>query len=78
MQTDCKQFLRIGKIRALNGCTRRLFRAATRHNHKTSGIKKAHVGNDQEKAQSERNSQPKTEVGKTKLTIRYFYLENIS
>ena len=38
------------------------------------------VGNDQEKAQSERNSHsaPKTEVGKTKLTIRYLYLENIS
>ena len=34
IQTDCKQSLRIGKIRALNGCTGRLFRAATRHNHK--------------------------------------------
>ena len=30
------------------------------------------VGNDQEKAQSERNSHSKTEVGKkTELTIRY-------
>ena len=40
IQTDCKQSLRIGKIRALNGCTRRLFRAATRHNHKNSDIKR--------------------------------------
>ena len=40
VQTDCKQSLRIGKIRALNGCTGRLFRAATRHNHKNSDIKR--------------------------------------
>ena len=40
IQTDCKQSLRIGKIRALNGCTGRLFRAATRHNHKNSDIKR--------------------------------------
>ena len=36
IQTDCKQSLRIGKIRALNGCTGRVFRAATWHNHKNS------------------------------------------
>ena len=35
IQTDCKQSLRIGKIRALNGCTGRLFRAATRHNRES-------------------------------------------
>ena len=40
VQTDCKQSLRIGKIRALNGCTGRLFRAATRHNHKNSELKR--------------------------------------
>ena len=41
--------------------------------------RKVQVGNDQEKAQSERNSHQKTEVGKTKLTIKNFnYLENIS
>ena len=40
--------------------------------------KKVQVGNDQEKVQSERNSHSKTEVGKTKLTIRYLYIENIS
>ena len=56
IQTDCKQSLRIGKIRALNGCTGRLFRAATRHNHKNSDIKKVQVGKDQEKAQSEKDS----------------------
>ena len=38
IQTDCKQSLRIGKIRALNGCTGRLFRTATRHNHKKEGF----------------------------------------
>ena len=40
--------------------------------------KKVQVGNDQENAQSERNSHSKTEVGKSKLTIRYLYFENIS
>ena len=40
-------------------------------------VKKIQVGNYQENAQSERNSTPKSEVGKTKLTIRYLYLENI-
>ena len=39
---------------------------------------KVQVGNDQEKAQSEKASHSKTEVGKTKLTIRYLYSENIS
>ena len=39
--------------------------------------KELQVGNDQEKAQSERNSHSKTEVGKPKLTIGYIYLENI-
>ena len=38
------------------------------------------VGNDQEKAQSEKDSQSKNRGGKklTKLTIRYLYHENIS
>ena len=36
------------------------------------------IGNDQEKAQSERNSYSKNRGGKNKLTIRYLYLENIS
>ena len=41
--------------------------------------KKVLAGNDQEKAQSEINSHSKTnEVGKSKLTIKYLYLENIS
>ena len=38
---------------------------------------KVQVGNYQEKAQSEIPT-PKTDVRKTKLTIRYLYLENIS
>ena len=36
------------------------------------------VGNDQEKAQSERNSHSKNRGGKTTLAIRYLYLENLS
>ena len=63
IQTDCKQSLRIGKIRALNGCTGRIFRAATRHNHKNSDIKKVQVGKDQEKAQSEKDSHSKNRGG---------------
>ena len=40
---------------------------------------KVQASSDQEKAQSERNSHSrKTEWEKTKLTIRYLYLENIS
>ena len=41
-------------------------------------IKQIQVGNDQEKAQSERNSYSKNRGGKNKMTIRYLYLENIS
>ena len=40
--------------------------------------KNVQVGNAREKTQSERIPTPKTEVGKTKLTIRYLHLENIS
>ena len=36
---------------------------------------KVQVSNDQEKAQSERNSHSKYRGGKTKLAIRYLYLE---
>ena len=40
MTKDCTQPLRIGNIRALNGCAGRLFAAATLHNHMNSAIKK--------------------------------------
>ena len=41
--------------------------------------KKVHVGKDQEKAQSEKDSHSKNRDGKnTKLAIRYLYHENIS
>ena len=40
------------------------------HLHANDLFKKGQVGNDQEKAQSDRNSTPKTEAGKNKLTIR--------
>ena len=36
MTKDCTQPLRIGNIRALNGCAGRLLGAATLHNHKNS------------------------------------------
>ena len=39
--------------------------------------RKVQVGNDKESVQSERNTTPKTAVGKNKLTIRYIYLEDI-
>ena len=42
-------------------------------------VKKVHVGNDQEKVQTEEILTPKTEAEKTnknKLTIRYLYLES--
>ena len=39
-------------------------------------VKKVQVGKDQEKAQSEKDSNPKNRGGKkTKLTIRYSYHE---
>ena len=47
-KSDCKQPLRIEIIRALNECTGRLFRAATRHNHKSSDIQSKKISNDQE------------------------------
>ena len=37
---------------------------------------KIEVGNYQEKAPSEKIPTPNTEVGKTKLTIRYLYLQS--
>ena len=43
-----------------------------------SAPKMVQAANDQEKAQSERNSHSKNLGGKTELTIRYLYLENIS
>ena len=38
---------------------------------------KAKVGNDQEMAQSERNSHSKNRGGKDKPTLRFLYEENI-
>ena len=44
-----------------------------------SGYKKeVQVGTDHERAQSERNPHFENRGGKTKLTITYLYLENIS
>ena len=47
--------------------------------HVASYHDKVQVGNDQEKAQTEKDSHSKNRGGKkTKLTIRYLYHENIS
>ena len=40
--------------------------------------KKVQVGKDQEKAQSEKDSHSKNEMGKTILTIRYLYHDIVS
>ena len=48
LKSDCKQPLRIGIIRALNECTGRLFRATTRHNHKSSDMQSKTISKDQE------------------------------
>ena len=39
MANDCRQTLRIERIRALNGCAGRFFGTATQHNHKNSDNK---------------------------------------
>ena len=44
----------------------------------TDENQKEQVGNDKKEAQSERNSHYKNRVGKTKLSIKYLYLEKIS
>ena len=48
IESDCKQPLRIGIIRTLNDGTGRLFRATTRHNHKSSDMQSKMISNDQE------------------------------
>ena len=50
----------------------------TRYKIQETLFKKVQEGSGQEKAQSERNAHSKNRGGKTKLTIRYLYLENIS
>ena len=58
LKSDCKQPLRIGIIRALNECTGRRFRAATRHNHKSSDMQSKKISNEQELTQSDPTSCP--------------------
>ena len=60
----CKQSLRIGKIRALNGCTGRLFRAATRHNHKNSDIKRYKKAKIRKRRNQKKIPTPKNRGGK--------------
>ena len=63
LKSDCKQPLRIGIIRALNECTGRLFRATTRHNHKSSDMQSKKISNDQELIQSDPISCPQNQKG---------------
>ena len=63
LKSDCKQLLRIGIIRALNECTGRLFRATTRHNHKSSDMQSKKISNDQELIQSDPISCPQNQKG---------------
>ena len=56
MTKDCTQSLRIGNIRALNGCAGRLFGAATLHSHKNSANKSNRKSNEQELEQSKDKS----------------------
>ena len=55
--------LRIGIIRALNECTVRLFKATTRHNHKSSDMQSKMKSNDQELIQSDPISCPQSQKG---------------
>ena len=54
LKNDCKQPLRIGIISALNECTGRLFRATTRHKHKSCDMQSKKISNDQELIQSDK------------------------
>ena len=61
LKGDCNQPLRIGIIRALNEGTGRLFRATTRHNHKSSDMQSKMISNDQELIQSDPTSCPQNQ-----------------
>ena len=63
LKSDCKQPLRIGRIRALKECTGILFRATTRHNHKSSDMQSKKISNDQELIQSDPISCPQNQKG---------------
>ena len=71
-----KRTILVAKTKALIRCevTAQLICAKFSHRHK-----KVQVGKDQEKAQSEKDSNSKNRGGKkNKLIIRYLYYENIS
>ena len=63
MTKDCKQTLRIGNIRALNGCAGRLFGAATLHNHKNSANKSNRKAMNMNKSNQTANPALKTKAG---------------
>ena len=63
MKKDCTQPLRIGNIRALNGCAGRLFGAATLHNHKNSANKSNRKAMNKNWSNQKSNSALKTKAG---------------
>ena len=68
MTKDCTQPLRIGNIRALNGCERRLFGAATLHNHKNSANK-----SNRKAMNRNRSNQKANPALKSKRNINKYY-----
>ena len=63
MTKDCAQTLRIGNIRALNGCAGRLFGAATLHNHKNSANKSNRKAMNRNWSNQKANPALKTKAG---------------
>ena len=63
MTKDCTQPLRIGNIRALNGCAGRLLGAVTQHNHKTSANKSNRKAMNRNWSNQKANPALKTKAG---------------
>ena len=63
MTKDCTQPLRIGNIRALNGCAGRLFGAATLQDHKNSANKSNRKAMNRNLSDQKANPALKTKAG---------------
>ena len=63
MTKDCTQNLRIGNIRAFNGCAGILFWAATLHNHKNSANKSSRKAMNKNWSNQKANPALKTKTG---------------
>ena len=67
MKKDCTQPLRIGNIRALNGCAGRLFGAATLHNHRNSANKSNRKATNRNRSNQKSNPALKTKAGNKQI-----------